>query len=86
MGANYTVAPGDIVNTKVALSLLGYYNVPPHRGIDAWTDDAMFDGIRTFQKSNGPQGRRLHAPWRTNGTGAQCQSGGGRKQSWLRRG
>lgn len=26
---------------------------PAHRGIDDWTDDAMFDGIRNFQKANG---------------------------------
>jgi len=32
---------------------LGYYKVPAHRGIDDWTDDAMFDGIRNFQKANG---------------------------------
>lgn len=53
MGTNYVVDPGDIVNTKKALNQLGYYNVPPHRGIDDWTDDAMFDGIRKFQKDNG---------------------------------
>ncbi len=52
MGSNYTVDPGDIVNTKTALNQLGYYDVPPHRGIDDWTDDAMFNGIKTFQKDN----------------------------------
>ncbi len=52
MGTNYRVDPGDIVNTKQALTDLGYYKIPPHRGIDDWTDDAMFDGIRSFQKDN----------------------------------
>jgi len=52
MGTNYSVDPGDIVNTKKALSQLGYYDTPSHRGLDDWTDDAMFDGIRTFQKDN----------------------------------
>lgn len=53
IGTNDTVSPGDIVNTKAAPSQLGYYNVPPHRGIDDWTDDAMFNGIRAFQKDSG---------------------------------
>ncbi|MCR6629232.1 MAG: peptidoglycan-binding protein [Magnetospirillum sp.] len=53
MGTNYTVDPGDIVSTKTALNQLGYYDVPPHRGIDDWTDDAMFNGIKAFQKDNG---------------------------------
>jgi hypothetical protein len=52
MGTNYTVDPGDIINTKKALNQIGYYDVPPHRGIDDWTDDAMFNGIRAFQKDN----------------------------------
>lgn len=52
MGSNYTVAPQDIVNTKTALNQLGYYPVPD-RGIDDWTDDPMFDGIKAFQKDNG---------------------------------
>lgn len=52
MGTNYRVDPNDIKNTKQALNDLGYYNVPPHRGIDDWTDDAMFTGIRSFQKDN----------------------------------
>jgi len=52
MGTNYRVDPGDIMNTKKALNQLGYYDVPRHRGIDDWTDDAMFRGIRTFQQDN----------------------------------
>lgn len=53
IGTNYRVDPNDLMDTKRALSDLGYYDVPPHRGIDDWTDDAMFDGIRRFQKDNG---------------------------------
>lgn len=53
MGSSYRVDPVDIKNTKRALNVLGYYNVSPHRGIDDWTDDSMFDGIRRFQKANG---------------------------------
>lgn len=52
VGTNYRVNPGDITNTKQALNDLGYYKIPSHRGIDDWTDDAMFDGIRSFQKDN----------------------------------
>ena len=53
MGSDYRVDSTDIVNTKQALNQLGYYDVPPHRGIDDWTDDAMFKGIRAFQEDNG---------------------------------
>lgn len=52
MGTNYRTDPSDILNTKQALNRLGYYDVPPERGIDDWTDDAMFKGIRAFQKDN----------------------------------
>lgn len=53
MGTDHVVDPGDIVNTKTALNRLGYYDVPPDRGIDDWTDDAMFNGIKAFQKDKG---------------------------------
>ncbi|MBF0326526.1 MAG: peptidoglycan-binding protein [Alphaproteobacteria bacterium] len=53
IGTNYRVDPNDLMNTKRALNQLGYYNIPAHRGIDDWTDDAMFDGIRRFQRDNG---------------------------------
>lgn len=53
MGTNYQVDPDDIVNTKQALNRLGYYDVPPERGIDDWTDDKMFKGIRSFQQDRG---------------------------------
>lgn len=51
IGTNWRADPNDIVNTKRSLAQLGYYDVPAHRGIDDWTDDAMFDGIRAFQKA-----------------------------------
>lgn len=52
VGTSYRVDPGDLVNTKKALNQLGYYAIPPHRGIDDWTDDALFDGIKGFQRDN----------------------------------
>lgn len=52
IGTNYRVDPDDLMGTKRALNKLGYYDIPPHRGIDDWTDDAMFDGIKRFQKDN----------------------------------
>lgn len=53
LGSNYRAASDDIVNTKQALNKLGYYNVPTERGIDDWTDGALFKGIRSFQQDNG---------------------------------
>lgn len=53
VGTNYRIDPNDLTSTKQALSQLGYYNIPPHRGLDDWTDDAMFDDIRRFQGDNG---------------------------------
>jgi hypothetical protein len=32
IGTSYRVDPNDLVNTKRALSQLGYYNIPAHRG------------------------------------------------------
>ena len=52
MGSNYRVDPADIVSTKTALNELGYYPIP-ERGIDDWSDDALFQSIRSFQKDNG---------------------------------
>lgn len=53
VGTNWRLNAGDLKNTKRALWQLGYYKVPPERGIDDWTDTQMFDGIRSFQKDNG---------------------------------
>jgi len=43
---------GDVLNMKNALSALGEYNAPSH-GTTAFTDDAMFTGIRNVQRKNG---------------------------------
>lgn len=51
-GTNYRTDPNDLVNTKQALNRLGYYAVPPQRGIDDWADSAMFDAIKKFQRDN----------------------------------
>lgn len=53
IGTNYRIEPNDLMNTKRALNQLGYYDIPPDCGFDDWTDDAMFDGIKRFQKANG---------------------------------
>lgn len=55
MGTNYRVDPGDIMNTKLALYQLGYYQPPKDQGIQPWTDDAMFQGIRRLQQDNNLQ-------------------------------
>lgn len=92
IGTNYRVDPNDLMDTKRALSDLGYYDVPPHRGIDDWTDDATFDGIKRFQQDNGlkvdgfmwPGGpteqkvnSKLAATDSNDGSGANGQSGVG---------
>ncbi|OAN49782.1 hypothetical protein A6A04_18735 [Paramagnetospirillum marisnigri] len=51
-GADYSVDPDDIVNTKSALNQLGYYEPPDDTGIQPWTDQATFDGIKNFQQDN----------------------------------
>ncbi|MBI5162757.1 MAG: peptidoglycan-binding protein [Magnetospirillum sp.] len=53
IGTNYRTDPADLMSTKRALNVLGYYDIPPERGIDDWADGAMFEGIRQFQKANG---------------------------------
>lgn len=52
IGTSYRVDPNDLMDTKRALNHLGYYDVSPHRGIDDWTDDATFNGIKRFQQDN----------------------------------
>ena len=44
-----SVRPGDIRQTKQALTELGFYQVPAH-GITDFTDDEMFEGIEAFQR------------------------------------
>jgi peptidoglycan hydrolase-like protein with peptidoglycan-binding domain len=51
-GSDYTVNPDDIVNTKTALNQLGYYDPPEGIGIQPWTDEATFNGIKNFQQNN----------------------------------
>lgn len=53
IGINYRTDSTDLMNTKRALNALGYYDIPPERGIDDWVDGATFNGIRQFQKANG---------------------------------
>jgi hypothetical protein len=35
-----------------AVSVGAVSSIRPHRGIDDWTDDATFDGIKKFQQDN----------------------------------
>lgn len=55
IGTNYRINSNDLMDAKRALNQLGYYEVRPHRGIDDWTDDATFAGIKKFQQDNGLQ-------------------------------
>lgn len=51
-GSDYTVDPEDIVSTKTALKDLGYYEPPEGIGMQPWTDEATFNGIKNFQQDN----------------------------------
>ncbi|HLO75563.1 MAG TPA: peptidoglycan-binding domain-containing protein [Magnetospirillum sp.] len=87
MGTNYRTEPSDILNTKQALNRLGYYDVPPGRGIDDWTDDAMFNGIRAFQKDNGLKVDGFMRPERPTETAINAKLGvgkWGRGAAWCR--
>ncbi len=46
------VETDDLMITKKALNKLGYYDIPSHRGLDDWTDDATFDGLKRFQRDH----------------------------------
>lgn len=53
MDESTNVDPADIVNTKRALNSLGYYTPPFGGGFGDWVDNALFSGIRQFQRDNG---------------------------------
>ncbi len=42
----------DVVKSKIALRELGYYDIPDY-GLTDISDEAMFDGIKEFQKDKG---------------------------------
>jgi len=50
---NVSVDPMDIVNTKMALNQLGYYERPKEDVFGDWSNRGVFQGIRSFQKDNG---------------------------------
>lgn len=52
IGGSYSVDPDDVINTKRALTSLGFYKVPDY-GITPYPDDQMFEGIKGFQRANG---------------------------------
>ncbi len=51
-GASYSVLGDDVLSMKTALTKTGDY-IAPKTGLTPWTDDAVFDGVRKFQKRNG---------------------------------
>jgi peptidoglycan hydrolase-like protein with peptidoglycan-binding domain len=51
-GASYSVSGDDVLSMKSALTKTGDYRVPK-TGLTPWTDDAVFDGMRKFQKRHG---------------------------------
>ena len=52
IGSNYRVDPDDNLETKRVLNKMGLYDVPDY-GMTSFTDDAMFEGIKLFQRTNG---------------------------------
>lgn len=51
LASNSSADPDDTLNTKRALSSLGYYATPSY-GMTKYPDEGLFDGIKTFQKDN----------------------------------
>lgn len=49
---NSNSSPLDVIKIKAALSSLGHYEAP-NWGVSIFPDSALFDAIRTFQKSQG---------------------------------
>jgi hypothetical protein len=52
LGSSYEADQDDVRGMKTALSEVGEYT-PPRHGINGWTDDALFDGMKRFQKKRG---------------------------------
>ena len=52
LAANSLAEPDDVIITKRALERLGYYD-RPQWGLQDFTDDGLFAGIRSFQEDNG---------------------------------
>ncbi len=52
IGSSYPADPDDVLRTKKGLRRLGFYAVPKEYGMDPWTDDELFDGLKNFQRDN----------------------------------
>jgi hypothetical protein len=52
LGSSYEADQDDVRGMKTALTEVGEYT-PPRDGINGWTDDALFDGMKRFQKKRG---------------------------------
>jgi peptidoglycan hydrolase-like protein with peptidoglycan-binding domain len=68
LASNTYVHPDDVVGVKMRLRDDGYYETPPY-GITPYADDALFHGIKSFQRDRGltvdgimnPDGETEHA-------------------------
>ncbi len=52
IGSSYPADPDDVLRTKKGLNRLGFYSVPKEYGMDPWTDDELFEGLKNFQREN----------------------------------
>jgi hypothetical protein len=52
IASNHVASPDDVLAVKEALYKLGYYE-PPTGEINKFTDSAMYEAIRAFQRDNG---------------------------------
>ena len=49
---SHKLVEDDVLKVKRALLKLGYYRIPDY-GLTPYSDDAMFYGVKRFQKDNG---------------------------------
>ncbi len=52
IGSSYPADPDGVLRTKKGLNRLGFYAVPKEYGMDPWTDDELFEGLKNFQRDN----------------------------------
>ena len=52
----------DVLKMKRALGALNLYEIPESYGLTEYSGDAMFAGLETFQKQNGPRVDGLARP------------------------
>ena len=52
LSATSNADPDDVLSAKTAFHQLGYYETPSY-GLTPYSDQQLFDGIRSYQKDKG---------------------------------